>query len=74
MGEFPYSLGRGESTPANNKKPRKLSPITKSVVFKKGVAIGNKYFLVEIHKSKGYFYLGLSLFLLMTSKLLIVIL
>jgi Hemingway/CFA97 len=52
MCEFPYSLGRGESTPVNYKKPRKLSPLSKSVVFKKGVAIGQKYFLVEIHKNK----------------------
>lgn len=52
MCEYPYSLGRGMSTPIQFKKPRKLSPISKSIVFKKGVAIDNKYFLVEIHKNK----------------------
>ena len=52
MCQFPYALGRGGSTPIHFKKPRKLSPISKSIVFKKGVAIDNKYFLIEIHKNK----------------------
>ena len=53
MCEFPYNLGsRGGSTPLHSKKPRKLTPMSKSVVFKKGVAIDNKYFLIEIHKNK----------------------
>ena len=52
MCEYPYALGRGDSTPIHYKKPKKLSPISKSIVYKKGISIDNKYFLIEIHKSK----------------------
>lgn len=52
MGDFPYNSGRNVSTPVSYKKPRKLSPIFKSIVYKKGVAIGDKHFLIEIHRNK----------------------
>lgn len=52
IGDFPYKIGRGGSTPASYKKPRKLTPISTGKVFKKGVAIGNKHFVIEIHKEK----------------------
>jgi hypothetical protein len=50
--EFPYMLGRGMSTPASHKKPRKLSPIKPGTVYKQGVAVGSKHFVVEIYKDK----------------------
>ncbi|OMJ66778.1 hypothetical protein SteCoe_36265 [Stentor coeruleus] len=52
MGDFPYNTSRNVSTPVSSKKPRKLSPIFKSIVYKKGVAIGDKHFLIEIHRNK----------------------
>jgi E3 ubiquitin-protein ligase TRIP12 len=50
--EFPYIGVRDKSTPAQFKKPHKLSPIGKQGIFKKGVAIGERHFVVEIRKNK----------------------
>ena len=58
--EFPYIGFRGKSTPVHLKKPRKLSPVDKSTVFKKGVAINDKHFVVEITKGRNFLMIYLN--------------
>ena len=50
--EFPYLTNRDKSTPVSMKKTRKISPISKQSVFKKGIAIADKHFVVEVRKNK----------------------
>ena len=58
--EFPYIGFRGKSTPVQFKKPRKLSPVDKSTVYKKGIAINDKHFVVEITKGRNFLMIFLN--------------
>lgn len=52
MCEFPYSLGRGGSTPAHLSRPRKLIPISKLTSYTKKLELDGEIYKVEIKRNK----------------------